>query len=157
LRDRDANSNGTLDEDFYALQDANWNVVTVSNATGTIQERYTYTAYGVPQFLAGSFSSRASSQYAWETLYCGYRWDKTVESYHVRHRLLFPYLGRWNRHDPIQADFNLYRYVHNNPTNTPDPEGLADCQITIYGGHNYNSLQGIENDYPNGIPPPQIA
>ncbi len=101
LRDRDTSDDGALDERFYALQDANWNVVAISSTTGTIQERSVYTAYGVPCLLTGSFSGRTLSAYDWETHYCGYRWDKTIASYHVRHRLFFPHLGRWNRQDPV--------------------------------------------------------
>jgi RHS repeat-associated protein len=134
LRDRDVNGDGTLDERFYALQDANWNAVAISSATGEIRERYAYTAYGLPRFLTGLFGSRTSSSslYNWETLYCGYRWDQFVESYRVRHRLLFSHLGRWNRHDPITyatGDPNLYQYVTNYPTGAVDPLGTEMHEI----------------------------
>jgi len=46
LRDRDTDSNGTLDERLYAMQDANWNVTAIADASGAVVERYTYTAYG---------------------------------------------------------------------------------------------------------------
>jgi hypothetical protein len=39
-----------------------------------------------------------------------------------------PTLGRWLEHDPLGffgGDFNLYRYVQNQPTSTVDPSGLA--------------------------------
>ena len=127
LRDRNASCGGTLDERFYALQDANWNVVAISHATGAMQERYIYTAYGMPQFLTGAFGSRTLSPYGWKTLYCGYHWDQLIESYHIRHRLLSPHLGRWNRQDPVAADPNLYRYVRNNPTVYVDPSGLREA------------------------------
>ena len=53
LRDRDTSDpkNGTLDERLYSLQDANWNVTSIANTTGTIQERYAYDAYGTPRVL----------------------------------------------------------------------------------------------------------
>jgi len=125
LRDRDPTGNGTLGERCYAFQDANWNAVAISDATGAIQERVTYTAYGMPRFVAGTFAERTSSAYAWETLYSGYRWDELVEAYHVRHRVFLPRLGRWNRQDPIdvEADINLYRYVQNRSTTFIDPFG----------------------------------
>ena len=37
-------------------QDANWNMTAVTNASGTVQERYVYSAYGVPIFLDAAFS-----------------------------------------------------------------------------------------------------
>ena len=39
LRDRDTTGNGVLDERLYALQDANWNVTSIADTTGTIVER----------------------------------------------------------------------------------------------------------------------
>src|SRR5690606_8399421 len=39
-----------------AMQDANWNGTAIADATGTVQERYAYTAYGVPLFLDTDFN-----------------------------------------------------------------------------------------------------
>ena len=41
--------------------------------------------------------------------------------------MLNPQVGRWMQEDPIRTeagDTNLYRDVHNNPTNLVDPSGL---------------------------------
>ena len=56
LRDRDADSNsGTgslgksssgLEERLYAQQDANYNVTSLTNASGTVVEQYRYDPYG---------------------------------------------------------------------------------------------------------------
>ncbi len=130
LRDRDTDTNGTLDERIYALQDPNWNVVAIANTSGAIQERYCYDAYGKPSFLTSAFVVRNPnvSSYDWETLYCGYRYDYHTDSdvkWHIAgHRILLSHLGRWNRRDPIESDVNLYRYVGNNPVSLTDPVGL---------------------------------
>src|SRR5262245_34041006 len=44
LRDRDADGSGGngLEERLYAIQDANWNVSSVMNPAGNVQERYVY-------------------------------------------------------------------------------------------------------------------
>ena len=44
LRDRDADNDGshTLEERLYAQQDANFNITTLINTSGTVQERYLY-------------------------------------------------------------------------------------------------------------------
>ena len=44
------------------------------------------------QFLNGSFAPLSGnvSAYAWETLYCGYRYDAAVGLYLVRNRWLDP-------------------------------------------------------------------
>ena len=130
LRDRDTTDpkNGTLDERLYALQDANWNVTSIAGSDGTIQERYAYSAYGAPSVLTTAFATRANSDYAWESLFGGYRFDFGTVNYHVRHRNLLSRLGCWNRRDPIGyagKDSNLYRYVRDNPLVYGDPKGLA--------------------------------
>src|SRR5688572_8020645 len=45
-----------------------------------------------------------------------------------------PTIGRWITRDPIgfeAADPNLYRYVHNSPTNTTDPSGLQGQGLSM--------------------------
>jgi RHS repeat-associated protein len=129
LRDRSV-SGGTLNERLYALQDANWNVVAIVNTSGTVQERYAYTAYGVPLFLGANFSPLAgnTSAYAWETLYCGYRYDQATGIYRIRYRLLQPVVGCWLSRDPfmMRVDVNPQRYVRNRPLSRRDPAGLSD-------------------------------
>ena len=68
VRDRDTTGDGTLDERLYSMQDANWNVASVSDASGAVQERYNYSAYGVPSFMTRTFTSLTASQFDWETL-----------------------------------------------------------------------------------------
>jgi len=136
LRDRDtspagsssSSGGGTLDERLYALQDANWNVTAVIDETGTVLERYAYDSYGAPIFLTPTFGSRTASDYDWETLYAGYRWDTEVELYHVRYRVFHPLLGTWLQRDPISfaSGMNLYEYTNSHPLNEIDPSGLGD-------------------------------
>ncbi|RMD60625.1 hypothetical protein D6833_09425, partial [Candidatus Parcubacteria bacterium] len=122
---------GTLDERLYVLQDGNWNVTAVCDATGTVQERYAYSAYGEPVFLSPTFTSRASSLFAWETLYAGYRRDTATRLFHVRHRALHVRLGIWIMRDLAEYfdGENLYANVRLNPIGFTDPLGLQ-----VYGG-----------------------
>ena len=70
LRDRDTTGIGILDERFYALQDANWNVISISTAYCQIQEHYTYTAYGTMEVRTPVFQpTGAPSLYAWSYTY----------------------------------------------------------------------------------------
>jgi RHS repeat-associated protein len=127
LRDRDTDGNSSLDERLYAMQDANWNVTGITNASGTVQERYAYTAYGVPIFLDASFGSRGSSSYQWETHFAGYRWDAAIRHFHVRNRIYSPLIGIWLQRDPIghSVGSNLYEYCLGTPLGRVDPPGLA--------------------------------
>ena len=133
LRDRDTDSNGTLDERLYALQDANWNVTALADTSGTVQERYAYSAYGVPRVLAPTFTAEAASSCDTEVLYAGYRYDTESSLMHVRNRVLQPSLGAWGQRDPLgYADStSMYEYCRAHPTVTCDPFGLickVDCE-----------------------------
>ena len=61
-------SGGTLDERLYALQDGNWNVTSVTDGNGDVQERYAFTAYGEPLFLTPGFGEQSRSSFGWEVL-----------------------------------------------------------------------------------------
>ncbi|MDA0284411.1 MAG: RHS repeat-associated core domain-containing protein [Planctomycetota bacterium] len=125
LRDRDTTGNGTLDERLYELQDANWNVTAIVNDSGTVQQRFSYSPYGVPEFLTAAFAGSTNTK-NFETLYAGYRWEDDTGLFHVRNRILNPRLGIWITRDPIgiSAGPNLYQYVMSNPIAQTDPSGL---------------------------------
>ncbi len=131
LRDRDTGG-GTLDERLYACQDGNWNVDVIVDTAGDVQERYTYSAYGAPMFLTAGFGTRSASSYAWESLYCGYRFETATALVHIRHRFFVPAQATWGQRDPaVYLDSaNLYEYCQSNPLNRCDAHGLAaaDCQ-----------------------------
>lgn len=128
-RDRDTNGDGMLNETRFVLQDANFNVTVVTNATGTLLERYRYDAYGVPTALNPTTFAPTGSPPAddWETLFAGYRWDSETGFYHVRHRQYHPPLGRWMQRDPVTSrkDFNLFEYCISRPISQVDALGLA--------------------------------
>jgi RHS repeat-associated protein len=126
-RDRDTDSNGTLEERLYAQHDANFNVTAVIDSAGNVVERYVYDPYGTITVLAPTWTVRASSSYAWVYAHQGGRFDSTTSLYSFRNRDYSPVLGRWIHQDPIRyaaGDSNLYRYVRNQPTALLDPSGL---------------------------------
>ena len=124
LRDRDTAGNGTLDERRYALQDANWNVISTVDSAGVVQQRMAYQAYGTPEFLTSAFVSGPNSD-DWGTLYAGYRWESATELFHIRHRSYASNLGCWVGRDPLtpSPDVNEYRYVKSQPFLYIDPTG----------------------------------
>jgi len=126
LRDRDTDGNGTLDERLYSLQDANRNVTGLVNTSGVIQQRFAYTAYGLPVFLKSSFTN-GSNTAGWEVLYAGYQFETATSLMHVRHRVLNAALGCWVQRDPIgNADgLNLFGYVRQMPAQFTDGRGLT--------------------------------
>ena len=125
-RDRDTTESGMLNERLYGVQDANGNLTTIMDSSGTVQERYSYSAYCLPTFMTPTFGNRGNSTFDWERLIAGYYWDSESGFYQVRNRCLAPNLGVWIQRDPIglSSGINLYQYVSSSPTNNSDPSGL---------------------------------
>ncbi|HRX81859.1 MAG TPA: RHS repeat-associated core domain-containing protein, partial [Pirellulaceae bacterium] len=129
LRDRDTSdpANGTLDERFYALQDANWNVCVLTNVSGEATERYSFDAYGTPRLLSSSFEVPPSALPASCFLFGGYLFDDELRVYKVRNRDYHAALGGWSQRDPVQpgeGSRNLYLYATNAPIHRIDASGL---------------------------------
>ena len=104
LRDRDATTGGDLgvngsglDERLYAMQDANWNVVAVADTAGAVQERYSYTAYGIVTVLNPDFTPATGnlSAYSNTTLYTGSELDLETGLQYNRARYYGAELGRF--------------------------------------------------------------
>ena len=89
-RVRDVSGNGTWSETLYYTTDANMNVTALVDTAGNVVERVTYDTYGKPTFYAGtSFAApAATSAYANEILFAGYRYDSHLGIYHVRFLIL---------------------------------------------------------------------
>ncbi len=119
---RDRIDGGT--ERLYALSDG-MSITAVVNTSGTVQERYGYSGFGVPRYMTASFGNRSSSNFDWETLFHSYRYDLETGLYQVRYRYLHPNLGRFLNRDPIeeQGGLNLYAFVGNDPINHWDRYG----------------------------------
>jgi len=142
LRDRDTDANGSLNERLYALQDANWNVISITNTSGEKEARFRYDAYGRPSYFNGTnFPYNGTG---WEILYAGYRYEEQGW-YYVRNRYLDPMVGAWLMRDPLYVlpaavlanstelneGNNLYRYVRGMPLTYIDPMGTE----TVTGRH----------------------
>jgi RHS repeat-associated protein len=138
LRDRGS-------ERLYALQDAAWHVTSISDATGVVKERYAYSGYGTPAFLGSTFGGIGSSNYAWETLYCGYRYDSASQLYLVRSRYYHPQLGAWCQRDQVGYLDGANLYSAWFVPHLIDPFGesgvVAGCGLTG-GGSAITSLFG---------------
>jgi RHS repeat-associated protein len=134
VRDRDTDANGSLDERLYVLQDANFNVTALVNASGTVVERYTYDSFGSVTVYDASWNVRVSgSSYGWIYHHQGGRWDTQTGLYLFGYRDSSPTIGRWLQIDPIgftAGDPHLWRSEGNNPPNFLDPSGLQQGQFS---------------------------
>ena len=81
-----------------------YSVAAVTTSTGSIAERYAYTAYGQPTILDASASVLSSSAINNRYTYTGREWDATLGLHHFRARWMSPSAGRFLRRDPIEYE-----------------------------------------------------
>jgi RHS repeat-associated protein len=124
LRDRDTDDDGVLDERLYALQDDNWNVTAIIDASGDVEERYAYSPFGVPLFLTNIFDPRAESSFDWQALFTGRRLDPETGLYDFRNRQLSPLLGSFLVKDPLEFPDGPNAYAAWFVPSYTDPLGL---------------------------------
>jgi RHS repeat-associated protein len=136
---------------YYHLQDANFNDLGVVNATGTLVERYEYSAYGQRQVFtsAGSndpgcyapvFASRkviiSGISQAWglnEIGHQGLLHDEQSGLVYNRARHLNPTLGRFMQNDPLGYvdGLNEYMAYGSNSVSELDPGGTCVCGADV--------------------------
>jgi RHS repeat-associated protein len=126
---RDRSVSGTLDERLYGLQDANWNMVAVSDTLGIVRQRFNYTAYGACTLLNPDFTAYdGPTNYDWTVLYTERHFDVYSALYYFRWRYYHTLLGLFISRDSMgftAGDTNFYRYVVNCPSTLVDPLGLV--------------------------------
>lgn len=149
----------TVAKRYYALQDANWNTIALTNTSGTVQQRYRYLAYGTPIRLNpnGSLATGTDS-ILWDCLYAGYRYDRNTGLYLIRNRWLDCVTGSWLSRDPLgfSAGLNMYLYTSNRPISSLDPLGLIDPTNRSFGSDAGDGLMSNINTTvknPGPIPP----
>jgi RHS repeat-associated protein len=105
-----------------------YSITALTDGTGTIVERYAYSAYGVPTITDASGTLRPSSQEDNRYLYTGREWDDVLLMYHYRARMYDAELGRFCSKDPIgyHASPNPYLAFSCAPPNSVDPDGTID-------------------------------
>ncbi|MBL9153551.1 MAG: hypothetical protein JNK37_13740 [Verrucomicrobiales bacterium] len=146
-RDRDTDGNGTLDETLWCLMDY-FDPIAILDSSGAVQERYAYSAFGVPLILAPDFATRGSSSFAWDFLFHGQFTDAETGYQNYGYRFYVPELGCWPSRDPIgeSPQKNIYNYGLNNLANLLDLKGL---QSHNGGGFDF---PGLDPSIPRGNP-----
>ena len=152
LRDRDTDSNGTLDERIYPLQDANWNTTALVTTSGTIVERETYNPFGVATYRDASGAALSGSSKDWVFLHQGGE-KIAAGDYEFRNRVHSPTLGRWLTNDPLgfaAGDVNTFRSFANNPITIVDPSGLDISRSELVS-------EELDSNGMSIMPPQEIA
>ncbi len=121
LISRGVQVNGVNQAWFY-FPDRNGNISVVTNGTTEVLESYRYDAFGLPTITPGAGGAIGN-----RFLFTGREWNPAFGFYEYRARAYNPKIGRFMSEDPTgfeAGDYNLYRYVSNDPLDRVDPMGL---------------------------------
>jgi RHS repeat-associated protein len=129
-RDDEPSSSGVLTRRLYVEQDANFNVTSLTDASGNVVERYVYDPYGTvtvenPDGSIKGDGALASSSFGMEYLFQGGRIDPQTGLYHFGARDYDPTAGRWEEQDPegYVDGPSRYQFDDSAPTELVDPDG----------------------------------
>jgi RHS repeat-associated protein len=135
----DYTSNAVCETKYWALCDANYNILGIVDSSGILTERYEYTPYGqrtvfhVEDSESGAWvptsTGRRTSE-PWglcEFGHQGLMHDEEIELIYNRARELNPVLGRFMQRDPLGYVDGMSLYGNNrfNPINYRDSLGLS--------------------------------
>lgn len=101
---------------FYLLSDQLASIRFVTDVDGVVKDQLTYDGFGN---ITNETDSAQRGRYTWASR----EWDEYSQLFNNRERWYAPQFGVWMTRDPSgfnAGDSNLYRYVHNAPTNGVD-------------------------------------
>ena len=133
-------SNATTDTK-YLLKDHLGSTTVVTNAAGSVIERYSYDAFGKARNLNGSDIASAAVMPT-PSVRRGFTGHEMLPEFsggliHMNGRIYDPNLGRFMTADSVIPDaddsqsYNRYSYVFNNPLTMIDPDGHCPVCIVI--------------------------
>lgn len=110
---------------FYYLQDGLGSISEITDADGTVMERYAYDAFGSVKIYEGQGEEISESTVGNPYYFTGRELDRETGLYYYRARYYDATLGRFLETDPaaLLSESNLYTYVRNNPVTITDPWG----------------------------------
>ncbi|MFO0940457.1 MAG: RHS repeat-associated core domain-containing protein, partial [Pirellulales bacterium] len=107
-------------------------VTAITDSSGSVLERYAYTAYGVPTIANSSGTVLSASAHSNRYMYTGREWDNDIQQYHYRARMYDASLGRFCSRDPIGYVDGASIYCSYLGLSELDPSGESvDDNITI--------------------------
>jgi RHS repeat-associated protein len=138
---------------IYAEHDANFDIKTLTNTSGTVLEHIVYDPYGNATLLNSSYGGGAgvfgSDSYHWIYGFQGGRYDPGSGLYHFGARNYSSATGRWMEQDPagyINGP-NVYQTEMGDPATILDPLGLAavTAKAEVYSGLAYDYRQHFQH------------
>ena len=110
-----------------------YSITSITNSTGSVSERYAYSAYSQPTILDASASVLSSSAINNRYTYTGREWDATLGLHHFRARWMSGLTGRFLTRNAIgwrAGQFSFYAYLNDRPVSGLDPSGLCQKKRT---------------------------
>jgi RHS repeat-associated protein len=110
-------------------------VTHLTDADGTIIEKYRYDAFGTPVFYNGDGGLIQTTAFNNRYLFTGREYFGAWV-YDYRARVYHAGIGRFMSEDPKlfdAGDYNLFRYCHNDPIDMTDPMGLTETSDFLAG------------------------
>ena len=111
---------------LYYHRNQQYSIVAMTNSSGAVQERYAYTAYGVPTIANASGTVLTTSAINNRYMYTGREWDNVIGQYYYRARMYDAGLGRFCSRDPIGYKDGPSQYRAYFAPQGIDPTGLAN-------------------------------
>jgi RHS repeat-associated protein len=130
-----------VDEKLYVHTDRRFSVTALTNATGGVAERYSYTPYGEIAVFDGAGVVRGGSLYGLSVAYTGRKLDRESGLYFFRARYHDPRLGRFTTRDPLFYPDGPNAYAAWFGVKGDDPTGL-------FLGFGYGKWCGFEKRGP---------
>ncbi|MBL8890296.1 MAG: RHS repeat protein [Planctomycetaceae bacterium] len=114
----------TGDNALYYHRNQQYSIIGLTNAAGTLVERYSYTAYGTLGIYDSSGTVRTTSTYANRYTYTGREYDADLNLYHFRARWYDPATGGFISRDPLGYVDGMSLYRGYFGLELMDPHGL---------------------------------
>ena len=116
---------------YYVLRDHLGTITHVTNASGTVQNQYSFDAWGRRRnFSNWGYTVATQTDLLPSRCFTSHEWLPWFNLYNMNGRLYDPVVGRFLSPDPIvqnpaySQNLNRYSYVLNNPLRYNDPSGL---------------------------------
>ncbi|MFM7563903.1 MAG: RHS repeat domain-containing protein, partial [Planctomycetota bacterium] len=113
---------------LYYHRNQQYSIVGLSDAAGTLVERYAYTAYGELTILAPDRTLRPTSSFENRYTYTAREWDAGLSLYYFRARWLEPKAGRFIGRDPLGYVDGMGLYGAYFAIWGVDPTGYTICK-----------------------------
>lgn len=117
---------------YAPLHDHLGSIKALVNASGSVAERYQYSAFGEVRILNENRHPLKSSTIGNPWQYCSKRQERNLIFFGLRAYL--PSLGKFLTKDPLgsSAGPNPYAFLNNNPLKSIDPFGLKEDSLNLY-------------------------